>query len=335
MDAANRHFCRNCRQRKRRGNPFKGVLIPNPGGGSYTGKCTNKTGLCAEFSAWWQQIPSGEDNMSKPVQTDHIDHIPIEVASALNPEKPGEFDHEKPLSDREKKLRADLEHQVGEAVGQAFVTVGRCLAMIQEQRLYRTTHKSFEAYCKQLWDMARQVAYRYIEAYQVVEQIGQALIPEKCHPMGDISESDSADGNGKAALIRKTDAPEHTIVIPLPSNERQARMLAKVKDPEERVKVWQAAVQVSQEAGKKISAALIRKVCKQFGHLKVEQATRQIDRQASEGKREKALSEPIQTALSALTAQIRAEERAKWKNCNRQQLADILMSLGKDISLYP
>jgi len=64
----------------------------------------------------------------------------------------------KPLSSRERMLRAELERRIVSEFG-AFHRVGTALAEINERQLYRETHPTFESYCKNLWDMAPGTAY--------------------------------------------------------------------------------------------------------------------------------------------------------------------------------
>src|SRR5665213_1880963 len=43
-----------------------------------------------------------------------------------------------------------------------FYEVGFALLKIQEERLYRATHVTFEAYCRERWNMGRSYASRVI-----------------------------------------------------------------------------------------------------------------------------------------------------------------------------
>jgi hypothetical protein len=86
-----------------------------------------------------------------------------------------------------------------------FLDAGQALIEIRDSRLYRGTHETFEAYIHERWQMGRAHAYRMIAAAEVVS------------PMGDI------EG-------------------PAPTNERQARELAKVPEAE-RADVWREAVE--------------------------------------------------------------------------------------------
>jgi hypothetical protein len=82
-----------------------------------------------------------------------------------------------------------------------FWDVGRSLFTIREKRLYRQTHETFEAYCREKWNISRQHAYRLIEATDVFENVS---------PVGVVA------------------------------NERQARALAHYEKDVQRV-VWQMA----------------------------------------------------------------------------------------------
>jgi len=56
---------------------------------------------------------------------------------------------------------------------QTFIEVGRALLEIRDRRLYRETHATFEAYCRERWGWGRHYANRHIQAAQVAE----ALVP--------------------------------------------------------------------------------------------------------------------------------------------------------------
>lgn len=53
-----------------------------------------------------------------------------------------------------------------------FYELGKALNEIKQGRLYRLTlHNSFAAYVKARWDMGKSQAYRFIHAYQVVNNL--------------------------------------------------------------------------------------------------------------------------------------------------------------------
>ena len=50
-----------------------------------------------------------------------------------------------------------------------FIEVGYALAEIRDQRLYRQTHATFEAYCTEQWGWTRQRSYQLMNAATVVK----------------------------------------------------------------------------------------------------------------------------------------------------------------------
>ncbi|HZL06083.1 MAG TPA: DNA N-6-adenine-methyltransferase [Coriobacteriia bacterium] len=63
-----------------------------------------------------------------------------------------------------------------------FVEVGQALLRIRDERLYRESHKTFEAYCRERWGMNRAHAYRQIEAAKIAGVLS---------PIGDTPASES------------------------------------------------------------------------------------------------------------------------------------------------
>lgn len=68
----------------------------------------------------------------------------------------------------------------------SFVAVGKALSEIKDDRLYRETHKTFEAYVQQRFGLGRQRAYQIIDASAVVaslpankqEEVGESKAKE-------------------------------------------------------------------------------------------------------------------------------------------------------------
>ena len=82
---------------------------------------------------------------------------------------------------------------------QTFIEVGRALLEIRDRRLYRETHATFEAYCRERWGWSRQRANQHIDAAHVVNAL--------------------------------------TTTVAKPESERQARAMLDRLDPEEREQV--------------------------------------------------------------------------------------------------
>ena len=108
------------------------------------------------------------------------------------------------LTELERSDFSNLEDMI-EVGLDAFVEVGSALSMIRDERLYRETHDTFEDYCGDRWEMVASRARQLISAYKVVDELV-------------------------------------ALQIVTPTNEGQARALAKVKDPEQRVEVWERVV---------------------------------------------------------------------------------------------
>ena len=90
---------------------------------------------------------------------------------------------------------------------QIFYEVGKALDEIREQKLYRESHKSFEAYCRQRWGIARRTADQFIGAARVIENLS-------------------------------------AIALKIPTKENQVRPLAGLP-PELQIQIWQEAVESS------------------------------------------------------------------------------------------
>lgn len=54
---------------------------------------------------------------------------------------------------------------------QTYIEVGNALLEIRDQRLYRTTHQTFDAYCDERWKMSRARAYQLIGASEVAADL--------------------------------------------------------------------------------------------------------------------------------------------------------------------
>lgn len=53
----------------------------------------------------------------------------------------------------------------------SFVEVGQALSTIREERLYRQSYDTFEAYCAERWGFGRTYAHRVIEAAEVTSML--------------------------------------------------------------------------------------------------------------------------------------------------------------------
>jgi hypothetical protein len=121
------------------------------------------------------------------------------------------------LTDNETRIERGL---------QTFYEVGSALLDIRDARLYRATHPTFEAYCRERWGMSKSRVYQMMEAASVVDDI-------------------------------KTS----TIVDVLPTNEAQTRAMASVPQ-EHRPEVWKQSVETAPNG--KVTAAHVSSVAAQY-----------------------------------------------------------------------
>jgi hypothetical protein len=147
-------------------------------------------------------------------QQDNPGSATIDVAAVEVPE----------LTQEEQRDRLHLERKVE----RAFFEAGKALMELRDRRLYRSTHRTFEEYCKDRFGYSRDAAYLKISATEVYENI-QKFLPT----------------NGRQ--------------IPMPTNERQLRPLAKAElEPNKQASVWEQAV--DQAGGKVPSGRVVKDV---------------------------------------------------------------------------
>ncbi|MBD2452348.1 hypothetical protein H6G76_35660 [Nostoc sp. FACHB-152] len=125
------------------------------------------------------------------------------------------------LSQEEQRDRARLE----EKVETAFYEAGCALRELRDRRLYRSTHKTFEEYCKERFGFERRHPYRLIEAAGVVDNL------KKMCPIWT-----------QKNVVSKTVTVETVGTSVLPTSEGQVRPLTTL-EPQEQQKAWQQAVE--------------------------------------------------------------------------------------------
>lgn len=128
------------------------------------------------------------------------------------------------LSARERQDLERLSKRFLEIQG-TFIEGGLILAEIRDRKLYRETHKTFEAFAKEHLNVERRHAYRLIDG---------AVVARDLCPVGH---------------------------IPMPTAERQVRPLTALQSPEQRAEVWKEAVEKS--GGKAPTETIVRRVIKE------------------------------------------------------------------------
>ncbi|WP_317111783.1 hypothetical protein [Chroococcidiopsis sp. SAG 2025] len=118
-------------------------------------------------------------------------------------------------------------HRLELRVERAFCEAGKALAELRERRLYRSTHKTFEAYCQDRFGFTRRHVNYLIAGSQVVENLQMGTIGSQI----------------------------------LPTSERQVRSLIAL-EPDEQREVWQQAVEAS--SGKVPSGRIVKGIVEQL-----------------------------------------------------------------------
>lgn len=179
------------------------------------------------------------------------------------------------LNTNERKALRTLEGRIAAGI-QSFRDVGSALLEIRDARLYRESHTSFEAYCREKWDLERARAYQFMSAAEVIRAL----------PAGGESQK-------------------------MVTNEAQARALAPILR-DRGVAGVEAILEGVRERGVPITAPLIRRVAQEVMHPNQAEPTfadrlvRDIGRVSTEyrqwlatgpGRKEKAI---VKTAAEAL-----------------------------------
>ncbi|RCJ30016.1 hypothetical protein A6769_34715 [Nostoc punctiforme NIES-2108] len=158
------------------------------------------------------------------------------------------------LTEQEISDRLHLERKVE----RAFFEAGKALAQLRDRRLYRSTHRTFEEYCRDRFGYTHRRVNYLIAGSVVFDNIvagtncSQNEEVDKtgtnCSQNGEVDETGTNCSQNEE--VDKT-RPNPSRV--LPTNEGQVRPLAPL-EPQQQVKVWQRAVH---EAGGKVPSARI------------------------------------------------------------------------------
>lgn len=121
-----------------------------------------------------------------------------------------------------------------------FIEVGNALRVLRDDKLYLETHVTFEEFCKAIWGYPKSHAYQLMGSAQAASSV--SAIADKNTP------------SSQPAAI----------------NEGQARVLAKLKTPQQQATVWAKANETApkDKAGNpKVTAAIVKKTAQAMGAL--------------------------------------------------------------------
>jgi hypothetical protein len=142
-------------------------------------------------------------------------------------------------------------------VERAFYEAGTALKELRDRRLYRSTHKTFEEYCRDRFGYSRRKMDYLISGSEVFENlqtrtIGSQSDRDETRTIGSQSDRDETRTIGSQSDRDETRTIGSEI---LPISERQVRPLTQL-EPEQQREVWQQAVEA---AGGKVPSGRIVK----------------------------------------------------------------------------
>lgn len=216
---------------------------------------------------------------------------------------------ENPLSPVEHTRLQSLESVIKENF-LAFVAVGNALMEIRENRLYRTDNgRTWEGYCREIWEMSYQRADQLISAKVVVENLTTIVVKDDGTPNWDL----------------------------LPANESQAREMARL-EPEEQKQVWQQLIEAKQAAEAeqtpvKVTAKAVKNAVKGFKGEQISGAIKKagdnVKKKANPDKNRQ--SEEFTAAYENMLDQIETERRFDWRNTPREVVFNALATLAQAV----
>ncbi|MEH1919416.1 hypothetical protein [Nostoc sp.] len=149
------------------------------------------------------------------------------------------------LTQEEQSDRLHLERKVE----RAFFEAGKALMELRDRRLYRSTHKTFEEYCRSRFGYTRMAATYKIAAATVMENLSTIGLHN-----AEITTDGLQPPQMSTIGLQNVEMSTSGLQI-LPTNERQVRPLVAL-EPEVQRTAWQQAVQV---AGGKVPTGRIVK----------------------------------------------------------------------------
>lgn len=208
------------------------------------------------------------------------------------------------LTDAERAKLQECE-QIIKADLKTFLKVGRALAEIRDNRLYRETHKAFEKYCKDAWDLSKGYANQQIGGYQTVTLLESKMTAIAAKNISDID--------------------EHKEII-LPVNEAQTRKLTKLKNPDDQVKAWSLVLKQLNE-GKKLTAALVNKAVKEVCG---EVVRKNLDTAKKDLESTTLISNLFKKQFNIMMDILSGERNSGWKTSSKKEIVFWLKKLLKD-----
>ncbi|MBD2451989.1 hypothetical protein H6G76_33720 [Nostoc sp. FACHB-152] len=173
------------------------------------------------------KIQQPDDQQLETIEVKAVELTAVEVISD------GSDVTSEELTPQEQRERLNLERKVEHA----FYEAGKALMELRDRRLYRSTHKTFEEYCKDRFGFTRMAAALKIASVKIMDNLSTNGL-----------QNAQTSKSGLKAQKMSTNGLQI-----LPTNERQVRPLTNL-EPEQQREVWLKAVE---EAGNKIPSGRI------------------------------------------------------------------------------
>jgi hypothetical protein len=228
-------------------------------------------------------------------------------------------DPSKTLTAPEKERLKECEEIIRRGLG-TFIEVGKALAEIHDNRLYKETHSDFQKYCKDVWDLGQSTAYQKMDGYRAVR-----LIEDKSSAMAELLSEEKDDENLCDVLdLDPATLEPRTIVLPI--NERQVRPLVKLKkDPEAQLKAWAMVQKALRENPKaKLTGALVNKAVKE---VQGESALKKINETKKKVESTNLVSRQFQSQYQVLLDIIVVMKNEGFVNDKRGEVSKYLKAL--------
>ena len=177
------------------------------------------------------------------------------------------------LSYEERQDRLHLERKVE----RAFYEAGRALRELRDRRLYRSTHKTFENYCRDRFGHSRQKSNYLIAAVGVYENLttircqtegAQKMTTNGCQNEATEKMTTNRCQNSSIEEMTTEDATTDEMTTNgaqiFPTSEFQIRPLAKL-EPDRQREVWQQAV--TEAGGKVPSGRIVKDIVERMQHV--------------------------------------------------------------------
>ncbi len=197
------------------------------------------------------------------------------------------------LTPAETRRRKELEQTIARGVMACF-EMSMALEAMQEERLFLSTHPTFEAYCKDLWEISRIRAYQLIAAVKVIKNLRG---------------EDAADVNHGLHYEQMVSSSD----IILPANERQCRPLTLLPTPDQQREAWKWVLDTAPDG--RITAGHVARVVRSFIKGEIKEKVKDIQRRIA---RDTVVSMEFKTGFQSLWQVVHDAKEEGWKKTTKQ-----------------